>query len=233
MENEEMKAIRFEVEGFVNSFRIPQTAVYQSTGLVPTKTNIVGMLANISAKFENDYYRMLKETRIGIVPLDIHSHFVDLWCFKKFKKGNQGRAVLKREKLYLSKYRVYVVADNGGYEELLDCLKHPKRIPSLGMDDELVNIKKVESIDMVKIESKEVHSVFIYDPSNRIESTDKVSDHFFGAKYTPMYRDFDVEIPRKGRDRVTIVEFCGLKFSLDEPIEAYYDKENDCNVQFI
>ena len=61
MKNEEIEAIRFIAEGFVNSFRVSQTAVYQVTGLVPTKTNIVGMLANISGKFEKDYYRMLKD----------------------------------------------------------------------------------------------------------------------------------------------------------------------------
>ena len=140
---------------------------------------------------------------------------------------------IKREKLYLPRYLIYVVADNEEGDGLLDCLKHPKRIPSLGMDDELVNIKQVESIDMDKIGSNELHSVFIYDPSNRIESTDNVSDHFWAAKFTPMYRDFDAKTPRRGGDTVTIVEFCGLKFRLDRPIEVYHDKENEYNVQFI
>ncbi len=229
---ETVKAIRFKAEGFVNSFRISQTAVYQLTGLVPTKTNIVGMLANISGKFEKDYYEMLKEIKVGIIPLDINSHFVDLWGYKKFKKGNYGRAVLKREKLYLPKYLIYVLTNNDLSEYLLECLKNPKRIPSLGMDDELANIKNVKKISMDKIKSREVHSIFIHDPDNGMESVN-VSDHFWGRKFTSMPLDFDPETPRKGKDMVTIVEFCGLKFKLDKPIEVYCDKEKGHNIQFI
>lgn len=233
---EKIKALRFEVEGFVNSFRISQTAVYQLTHLVPTKTNIVGMLTNISGKTEKDYYSMLRSVKVGIVPINIDSLFVDLWRFKKLKTGNRGVGVLKREKLHLPKYLIYIVTNKGRNEEFLDCLKFPKRIPSLGMDDELIEIKNPVEIEMEKItneeESKKVDSIFVYDPKNKIKYT-SIADNFWAPRFTSMNLNFENEIPRRPKDIVQIVEFCGLKFELDIPIEVYLDKDKDKSIQFI
>ncbi len=233
---EKIKALRFDVEGFVNSFRIHQTAVYQLTDLVPTKTNIVGMLTNISGKTEKDYYNMLKDIKVGIVPIDINSLFVDLWRFKKLKNVNQGVGVLKREKLYLPKYLIYIVTNKGRNEEFLDCLKFPKRVPSLGMDDEMIEIKNPVEIEMEKItneeESKKVDSIFIYNPKNKMKY-DSIADNFWAPRFTSMNLNFENEIPRRPKDIVQIVEFCGLKFELNNPIDVYLDKEKNKHIQFI
>ena len=68
-----MDAVRFIVEGLINSFRIPQTSVHQLTYLAPTKTQVVGMLTNIMGKNERDYYTLLDKLGIGIVPFTINS----------------------------------------------------------------------------------------------------------------------------------------------------------------
>ncbi len=233
---EKIKALRFDAEGFINSFRSPKTAVYQLTGLVPTKTNIVGMLTNISGKTEKDYYEMLKYIKVGVVPINIDSLFVDLWRFKKLKEANYGVGVLKREKLYLPEYCIYILTNNAIKDDFLDCLKFPKRIPSLGMDDELVKIKNVVEIEMDKVvneeESKKVHSVFIYDPKNKIKYS-RVTDKFWAPRFTSMNLYFENEIPRTPKSVVQIVEFCGLKFELENPIDVYLDKEKNYNIQFI
>ena len=64
-----MKAVRFIAEGLINSFRMPQTSVFQLTYLAPTKTQIAGFLANIMGKTEEEYYQLLDDIKVGIVPL--------------------------------------------------------------------------------------------------------------------------------------------------------------------
>jgi len=65
-----MKAVRFTAEGLINSFRIPQTSAHQLTYLVPTKTQIAGLLASIMGKGEADYYDLLRRIKVGIIPLN-------------------------------------------------------------------------------------------------------------------------------------------------------------------
>lgn len=231
-----IKSLRFEIEGFVNSFRISQTAVYQLTNLAPTKTNIVGMLTNICGKTEKDYYDALKDIKVGIVPISIDSLFIDTWRFKKMKTANRGVGVLKREKLYLPKYLIYVMTNNGRNGELLHCLKSPKRIPSLGMDDEIVKIRNPVEIEMEKImdekESKKVDSIFIYNPKYKVKYA-PITDNFWVPRFVSINLDFEKEIPRNPKDVVQIVEFCGLRCELDTPIEVYLDKEKNKHIQFI
>lgn len=77
-----MEAVRFIVEGLINSFRMPQTSIYQLTCLAPTKTQVVGMLTNIMGKNERDYYALLDKVQVGIIPVYINSIFNDAWTFK-------------------------------------------------------------------------------------------------------------------------------------------------------
>ena len=46
-----MKAIRFEVEGLLNSFRIPFFRTYHKTFLAPPKTTVIGLLCPITVVF--------------------------------------------------------------------------------------------------------------------------------------------------------------------------------------
>jgi len=160
--------IKFYAEGLVNSFRIPQTAVYQNTELCPKKTHISGLLSNILGKNEEFYYKiLLPSIKIGVIPINLEGIFVDLWQFKKWKASNiGGRAVVKREKLFQVNYEIFISLDRPSdatlLKEIYKSLKYPKRPPSLGMDDELIKISHVKEIDKWKEISKpeKIDSIF-------------------------------------------------------------------------
>lgn len=118
-----MKAVRFTAEGLINSFRIPQTSAHQLTYLVPTKTQIAGLLASIMGKGEADYYDLLRRIKVGIIPFKLDSLFTDAWTFRKWKEAGSGRDILTREKLYKSEYVVYVSGEDSLLKEILNSLK--------------------------------------------------------------------------------------------------------------
>jgi CRISPR-associated protein Cas5t len=47
------------------------------------------------------------------------------------------------------------------YQEILESLKEPKNIPSLGLDDELVTIWDIKEIELQSNESNKIDSVFL------------------------------------------------------------------------
>nr|WP_148217897.1 CRISPR-associated protein Cas5 [Methanothermus fervidus] len=142
-----MEAVRFIVEGLINSFRMPQTSIYQLTCLAPTKTQVVGMLTNIMGKNERDYYALLDKVQVGIIPVYINSIFNDAWTFKKWKSAGAGRDILQHEKIYRGKYLIYVSAEDSHLlEKMMEFLMYPSRVPSLGMDDEMVIIREPKKL---------------------------------------------------------------------------------------
>jgi CRISPR-associated protein Cas5t len=231
-----MKVVRFTLEGSMNSFRIPQTSAYQLTYLVPTKTQITGMLTSIMGKGENDYYKLLRKINIGIIPKQVDSLFTDDWTFRKWKTAGSGRDILRREKLYKTIYIVYVSAENVIMDEIVDSLKNPQRIPSLGQDDELVLIKDVKEISMEKDEKNIVHSVFqfeegmIFKPNfNKMPGM-----QIFPPRVVTINLQFDNNnIPRTPMNFVQIVEFVGMYCELDSKKTLYVDQEKHFNVDMI
>ena len=160
-----MKVIRFELEGLLNSFRIPFFRTYHKTFLAPPKTTVIGMLCNISLKPQKEFFEILDKELINIsVVIDnIHGKTKDLWSYKTLEKGNMGKSVIRRDKLFLANYTVYVsIKDTTLYDEILSALHEPKNTPSLGLDDELVIIKNVKPLDDMELnESSKINSVFL------------------------------------------------------------------------
>lgn len=231
-----MKVVRFTLEGSINSFRIPQTSAYQLTYLAPTKTQIVGMLSSIMGKGENDYYELLKNLNIGIIPKQVDSLFTDDWTFRKWKTAGSGRDILRREKLYKTIYLVYVSAENLIMEEILNALKNPKRIPSIGMDDELVLIKDIKEILMEKDEKIIVHSVFQFEEGMifKPKFNKMPGIQVFPPRVVTTNLEFDNNIiPRKPKNFVQIVEFVGICCELDSKKTLYVDQENNLNVDML
>lgn len=190
------------------------------------------MLANVMGKGEREYYNFLREIKIGIVPRKIESLLADVWSFRKWKEAGGGRAVLTREKLYEPEYLVYVQAKDT-FEQILNSLKSPVRIPSLGMDDEMVVIKDVKELkepsDIERQESKIVHSIFKLD-----EGTQYTPKHYGLSEGSQIYPprvvtvnlDFDeTKIPRGPKNFVQIVEFLGAYVELNIPKSLWFDKE--------
>jgi len=53
-----MRAVRFRVEGVLNSFKMPFFKKYHKSFFAPPKTSILGMLTNILGKHEEFYYQL-------------------------------------------------------------------------------------------------------------------------------------------------------------------------------
>lgn len=231
-----MKAVKFTAEGLINSFRIPQTSAHQLTYLAPTKTQVVGLLTSIMGKGEADYYALLKNIKVGILPLKVDSLFTDAWTFRKWKVAGSGRDILTREKLYKTEYLFYVSSEEKLLKEIIDSLKNPLRIPSLGMDDELILIKDVNEIWLNKEEKKLVHSVFKFEEgmtfSPKFSGTRGAQ--FFPPRIVTVNLDFNEnEIPRKPHSFIQLVEFAGLCCELDSFKTLYTDEEINCNIDLL
>ena len=161
-----MRAIRFEIEGVLNSFRVPFFKNYHKSFLAPPKTTIIGMLCNISLKSQKEFYEILNSDliEVSVVIEEIKGKAKDLWSYKIFEKKNRGKSIVRRDKLFIPKYSIYLkIADEKLFDEIFENLKSPKNIPSLGLDDEIVIIKNIEVIELVENDSKRVDSVFLND----------------------------------------------------------------------
>ena len=161
-----MRTIRFEIEGVLNSFRVPFFKNYHKSFLAPPKTTVIGMLCNISLKSQKEFYEILNSNliEVSVVIEEIKGRAKDLWSYKIFEKKNRGKSIVRRDKLFTPKYSIYLkIQDTKLFDEIFENLKNPKNIPSLGLDDEIVVIKNVEVVDLIENGSKRVDSVFLND----------------------------------------------------------------------
>ncbi len=209
-----MEAIRFTAEGLVNSFRRYETATFQNTELTPKKTHIAGLITNIMGRTEHFYYStLLPSIKIAVVPEYLENIFTDLWQYKKWK-GNQGRDVVGRERLYGARYRIFLAAPDDLNQEILEALMHPKRPPALGQDDELIKIKDVEVVDLQRSneESKvSLNSVF---PAEVMSNcVFRLNPEYRGMiippRQTVAYLGYTRGPPRKPQGALRITEFFG------------------------
>lgn len=159
-----MKVIRFRLKGLLNSFRIPFFRTYHKSFLAPPKTTVIGMLCNISLKPQKIFFEILDKEliEISVVINSIEGKSKDLWSYKTIDKKNRGKSVVRRDKLFLPFYTVYLkIKDEMLYREILESLKEPKNSPSLGLDDELVIIWDIKEIELQSNESNKIDSVFL------------------------------------------------------------------------
>ena len=160
-----MKVIRFEIEGFLNSFRVPFFRTYHKSLLAPPKTTIIGMLCNISLKSQKDFFEILNDEKVSVsVVIDnIEGKTKDLWAYKTLTSNNRGRSILQRDKLFKANYTIYLkFKDNELFKKFYDALKYPKNIPSLGKDDELIYIKNItDNIDLQENKTSIIDSIFL------------------------------------------------------------------------
>lgn len=231
--------LKFCVEGIFNSFKVPFFRTYQKTFLAPPKTNVIGMIANILNKNEKWYYETLKNKSINIsVVIDsIEGRTKDLWSYKTFEKKNDmhGKSVIRRDKLYKSKYCIYCsFEDDKIYNEVYNGLKNPIGIPSLGLDDEMVRIFDIRGKDefsLVENDEIRINSVFMDNGMEYkafIKEDNKVLE-FPTSNIVPL--DYDVEFQNDSRGirspglELKQVEF--INFEIDIPkMKKYSDGEN-------
>jgi len=163
-----MRVIRFGIEGLMNSFRIPFFRTYHKSFLAPPKATIIGMLCNISLKSQKEFFEILDSemVELSVVINSIEGRGKDLWRYKTLKSPDKGKrkdfSVVRRDKLYIPNYTVYLkIDDEALYQEILQNLKEPKNIPSLGLDDELITICDVEEIELVDNKNGRIDSLFL------------------------------------------------------------------------
>ena len=219
-----MKAIRFEIEGFLNSFRVPFFRTYHKSFLAPPKTTIIGLLCNISLKSQREFFELLDKELIDIsIVIDtIQGKTKDLWSYKTLDKKNRGKSVIRRDKLYAPRYIVYLkIEDKTLYDEVISGLRDPKNIPSLGLDDELVVIKNITEIELSKNTTNRINSVFL-------------------DKNLPPYKAFIediteiIELPVSNLTPVKFVAFDkkGKRISKESVLEFHQVEYRNCQIEF-
>lgn len=237
-----MKVIRFELEGLLNSFRIPFFRTYHKTFLAPPKTTVIGMLCNISLKPQKDFFEILDNELIdvSVVIDEISGKTKDLWSYKTLEKGNKGKSVVRRDKLFLSKYNIYVyIKEQILFDDIFESLKNPKNTPSLGLDDELVIIKNVKDVseaikpnDTDKINSVFLnkgyrYKAFIKEPNKPIELS---TPNMIPIKFTAFDKKGN-RISKEVVEEYLQVEYINSNMQI-EGVISYMDMENNNRLVF-
>lgn len=243
-----MHYLRFELEGLINSFRIPVIKTFHKTYLAPSRTHILGLIANISGLSEKGYYDLLlKDIKVSIVIDNLEGGVKDLWVYKSLSTRNHGRSPLRRSKNYKSSYSIYLQSSE---EQIMRTmyknLMAPQRISSLGMDDELVIIKNVKQLnedqDIVLKRSSEVHSVFPYSSENEQSYNVMIIDVHAMTMYPQdnlVIRDFkfkEFSDTKRGTrfpdSTIYVKEFYNCTIQLKDQIDTYYDSEKNKYILF-
>lgn len=143
--------LRVEVKGIFNSFREPKAHKSQSTFLVPPRTTILG-LAGAALGVDKDDLKELKDLKVSTILLEIEGKARDLWRYTMVKKAGRegysvGPSILFRDMLYGAHYYIYYYhPDKEVIKKLKFAFEHPFYALTLGMADELINIKSAEII---------------------------------------------------------------------------------------
>ncbi len=229
-----MRVIRFGVEGLMNSFRIPFFRTYHKSFLAPPKTTVIGMLCNISLKSQKKFFEILEKDMIelSVVINSIEGKGKDLWSYKTIDKKNRGKSVVRRDKLFIPNYTIYLkIEDEVLYQEIVESLKAPKNIPALGLDDELVIIHGVEEIELVHNDNNRIDSIFldkgivykafIKDISKSIEMpmSNITATKFMG------FDKKEKRIPREVTEEFSQVEFINCEIEFQSDVESFVDHE--------
>ena len=229
-----MRVIRFGIEGLINSFRIPFFRTYHKSFLAPPKTTIIGMLCNISLKSQKEFFDILEQDKIklSVVIDNIEGRGKDIWSYKTIDKKNRGKSVIRRDKLFIPNYMIYLkIEDKLLYEEILDNLKKPKNIPSLGLDDELVVIGDVEEIDLTNNESNRVDSLFLdkgIDYKAFVKDINCAIELPMSNVTATKFKGFDNKGKRISREVIEEfrqVEFINCEIEFQEKIETFIDSK--------
>ncbi|NOZ90933.1 MAG: CRISPR-associated protein Cas5 [Epsilonproteobacteria bacterium] len=227
-----MKVIRFKIEGLLNSFRVPFFRSYQKSFLAPPKTTVIGMLCNISLKSQKDFFEILNnsEIDISIIIDNIKGRAKDLWSYKTIDKKNRGKSVIRRDRLFIPTYTIYLsIKEDKLYQEILDSLKSPQNIPSMGLDDEIIRVYEVREIELDKNQNR-IDSIFldkgisykgfIKDTSKPIEMP---TANITPTKFIAFKKD--KLIPREVKEEFAQIEFINCEIEFQEDIKTFVDRE--------
>ena len=229
-----MRVIRFGVEGLMNSFRIPFFRTYHKSFLAPPKATVIGMLCNISLKSQKEFFEILESEKIelSVVINSIEGRGKDLWSYKTIDKKNRGKSVIRRDKLFVPNYTIYLkIEDESLYQEILENLKKPKNIPSLGLDDELIMICDVEEIELGHNESHRIDSLFLDKGiayKAFVKEISKTMELPMANVTATKFKGFDKEgkrISREVTEEFRQVEFINCEIEFQDEVKSFVDNE--------
>lgn len=138
-----MQALRLDVEGDFNSFRIGQSLQYQRTYLFPPKPTIIGLAGAALGLADNELKPFYTGISVGTILNQYQGLTRDLWGITKFKTVGTEHAVVVREMLHRPYYSIYFAPSKTSLQlkELQLAFADPTYPLSLGRSDELVVIK--------------------------------------------------------------------------------------------
>lgn len=149
---ESNQVLRLTVEGDFNSFRIPINIKYQRSYSVPTKTTLIGLLGSalgIKNKDLEPYFDII-QTNASLI--SILGKTKDLWIVTKLKSSGHETAPIVREILVNPVYHIYYQGNGETLSKISDAFRDPKFALCLGRSDELIKIKKIQTVKLKKSE---------------------------------------------------------------------------------
>ena len=145
-----MKVLRVYAHGTVNSFRNYARTTIHDTLPLPPKTTLIGLLgAALGYEFNDSRLLELYNIKVGVIGTS-KSDVYDLMRVFKVKGADSDWSLLQRQLNWENEYRLYYEAEDRN-EEFAEALRCPVFAPTLGLADELVNIKEVKVIEVEEV----------------------------------------------------------------------------------
>ncbi|AGO59986.1 type I-E CRISPR-associated protein Cas5/CasD [Ferroplasma acidarmanus] len=232
----EIKLIRINAYGIINSFRIPLHMTIHDTLDLPVKTHIIGMIAAAMGYLRDDKEKiesLYKNTSIGIYGTS-YSKFYDLIRIYKYKGKEVEVSLVNRQINYKNNYTIYI--ENNNLEEIYNFLKNPVFALSLGKAHDLINIKDISIINATIVEddyidlSNTVLPFNLYD-FEIIDLKDNTNITPFQTYKLPL--SFNIEKNYREATHLsdtTIIGDIKLKIKRNKEYKTIHDNEGGINV---
>jgi len=145
-----MKAIKIDIIGLINSFRLMDFHSYQKTLLFPPKTTVIGMIGSAMGMPPEEVNEWEKRIQMAVIIKSLDGEAKDLWKYLKYKSGPMPIGdILVREILYKPRYLIYLTSPE---HELLDQVSEkllsPEWALSLGREDEIIYIRTIKTVEL-------------------------------------------------------------------------------------
>ncbi|MCL0079748.1 CRISPR-associated protein Cas5 [Dehalococcoidia bacterium] len=151
-------ALKACVRGAFASFKFEHDQRYHRTYELPPKTTLVGFLGAALGLSEGEVHMswrggrpLVERVRVAVRLHGVQGRVSDVWKITKNvpTKGRVEKAVITREQLYRPEYAIYVTApDVALVNDIGQYLNAPVFPLSLGRDDELALVRKVERLNL-------------------------------------------------------------------------------------
>jgi len=139
-----LQALRLDVEGDFNSFRVGHLLQYQRTYLFPPKPTLIGLLGAALGLEDWQLTSLYEDVWASVILCQRHGFARDLWGITKIKtSGKTEHAVVVREMLHCPSYRIFFAPKSCSVKlpDMKAAFANPAYPLALGRSDELVVIK--------------------------------------------------------------------------------------------